>query len=110
MFTKGGFPWLKEISNIGIDGVGLDWTVNLSEARKIVGKKVSLQGNLDPQILMASEKKIESEVKKLLLSYGSGSGHVFNLGHGFSKYTPPENVKFLIECVHSNSRKYHSNS
>ena len=95
------------MADSGVDAIGLDWTVDISEARKTVGKKVSLQGNLDPQILMSNEKKIEKEVNYILESFGYGSGHIFNLGHGISQFTPPDHVNFLIECVHKNSKKFH---
>jgi uroporphyrinogen decarboxylase len=105
VFTKGGGLWLEEIAGIGADAVGLDWTVNLGQARARVGQQVALQGNLDPNVLFAGEAQIRAEVHKLLASYGaSGQGHVFNLGHGISQYTPPEAVSVLVEAVHEMSR------
>lgn len=89
VFTKGGGLWLELIADIGCDAVGLDWTIDIGEARRRVGDKVSLQGNLDPSVLFASPEVIAAEVEKILLSYGAGSGHVFNLGHGISQFTPP---------------------
>ncbi|SFE95549.1 uroporphyrinogen decarboxylase [Nitrosomonas sp. Nm166] len=108
VFTKGGGLWLEAIANIGCDAVGLDWTIDIGEARRRVGDKVALQGNLDPSVLFASPEVIASEVEKVLASYGNGSGHVFNLGHGISQFTPPENAAALVEAVHSLSRKFHS--
>lgn len=108
VFTKGGGLWLDQIAESGADGVGLDWTVNLAQARARVGSRVALQGNLDPMALMASAGQIEVEATKVLDSYGppqDGHGHVFNLGHGISQFTPPESVKTLVETVHSYSRK-----
>jgi uroporphyrinogen decarboxylase len=108
VFTKGGGLWLEQIADIGADAVGLDWTVNLGQARKRVGDKVALQGNLDPNVLFAGHDQIRSEVAKLLASYGqpaAGEGHVFNLGHGISQFTPPEAVSVLVEAVHDYSRK-----
>ncbi|RZI44351.1 uroporphyrinogen decarboxylase [Herbaspirillum sp. HC18] len=107
VFTKGGGLWLEQIAAIGADAVGLDWTVNLGEARAKVGHKVALQGNLDPNVLFAGPEQIRDEVCKLLDSYGkpsAGHGHVFNLGHGISQYTPPESVSVLVEAVHEMSR------
>jgi uroporphyrinogen decarboxylase len=107
VFTKGGGLWLEQIANIGADAVGLDWTVNLASARARVGHKVALQGNLDPAVLFAHPARIESEVGKLLASYGkpeAGNGHVFNLGHGISQFTPPESVAVLVDAVHRISR------
>ncbi len=107
VFTKGGGLWLEAIADIGCDAVGLDWTIDIGEARRRIGDKVALQGNLDPSVLFASPEVITAEVEKILLSYGAGSGHVFNLGHGISQFTPPENAAVLVEAVHTLSRKFH---
>ncbi|MFT3858986.1 MAG: uroporphyrinogen decarboxylase [Aquabacterium sp.] len=107
VFTKGGGLWIEEIADTGCDVVGLDWTMNLGKARKLVGDRVALQGNLDPNVLFAQPEQIEAEVKKTLDSFGrptAGSGHVFNLGHGISQFTPPENVSVLVDTVHAYSR------
>jgi uroporphyrinogen decarboxylase len=111
VFTKGGGLWLDEIANSGADAVGLDWTVNLAKARQLVGNKVALQGNLDPNVLFAKPAQIHAEVEKVLTSFGKpepGTGHVFNLGHGISQFTPPESVTALVEAVHSISRRLRS--
>ncbi|MES2149996.1 MAG: uroporphyrinogen decarboxylase [Pseudomonadota bacterium] len=108
VFTKGGGLWLDQIAEIGADAVGLDWTVNLGRARALVGQKVALQGNLDPAILFASPEQIRAEVERSLTAYGkpaAGEGHVFNLGHGISQFTPPEAVTAMVEAVHSFSRQ-----
>jgi uroporphyrinogen decarboxylase len=110
VFTKGGGLWLEQIADIGADAVGLDWTVNLAEARARVGYKVALQGNLDPVVLFANPEQIRAEVAKLLTSFGrhqADSGHVFNLGHGISQFTDPEAVTVLVDAVHSMSRPLH---
>ncbi|MEK7844187.1 MAG: uroporphyrinogen decarboxylase family protein, partial [Pseudomonadota bacterium] len=107
VFTKGGGLWLEAIADIGCDAVGLDWTIDIGEARRRVGDRVALQGNLDPSALFASPQVIAAEVEKILTSYGNGSGHVFNLGHGISQFTPPENAAALVEAVHTLSRKFH---
>ncbi|HJV52933.1 MAG TPA: uroporphyrinogen decarboxylase, partial [Noviherbaspirillum sp.] len=111
VFTKGGGLWLEEIADIGADAVGLDWTVNLGRARERVGHKVALQGNLDPNVLFAGPEQIRAEVGKLLASFGqpqAGYGHVFNLGHGISQFTPPEAVAVLVDAVHETSRAMRS--
>lgn len=108
VFTKGGGLWLEAIAGIGCDAVGLDWTVDIGEARRRVGDKVALQGNLDPSVLFAAPEVIKAEVEKILTSYGQGSGHVFNLGHGISQFTPPEHAAALVEAVHTLSRKFHA--
>ncbi|MEW6314199.1 MAG: uroporphyrinogen decarboxylase [Pseudomonadota bacterium] len=107
MFTKGGGLWLESIANAGCDAIGLDWTIDIGEARRRVGDKVALQGNLDPAILLSTPEAIKAEATKVLASYGKGHGHVFNLGHGISQFTPPDNVTVLVETVHEVSRQYH---
>ncbi|MBS0309480.1 MAG: uroporphyrinogen decarboxylase [Proteobacteria bacterium] len=107
VFTKGGGLWLEQIADCGADAVGVDWTVNLTQARARVGQRVALQGNLDPTVLFASPQQIEQEVARVLAAFGkptAGSGHVFNLGHGISQFTPPEAVSVLVEAVHRQSR------
>lgn len=107
LFTKGGGGWLEDIAGSGCDAVGLDWTIDIGAARRRVGDRVSLQGNLDPAVLLAGADAVRSGVQRILRAYGSGSGHVFNLGHGISQYTPPENVAVLVEAVRDASRAYH---
>lgn len=107
VFTKGGGLWLEKIAATGADAVGLDWTVNLGQARTRVGDKVALQGNLDPAILFAEPEQIRQQVIQTLDSYGTpaaGHGHVFNLGHGISQFTSPDAVSVLVETVHEYSR------
>ncbi len=105
VFTKGGGQWLEDIAAIGCDAVGLDWTIDIGEARRRVGDRVALQGNLDPVALFAQPEKIAQEAVAILDAFGPGSGHVFNLGHGISQFTPPEHVAALVNAVHEHSRK-----
>ena len=112
VFTKGGGLWLEQMGSIDCDVLGVDWTVNLSRARALVGERKGLQGNLDPNVLFAPPERIEAETRKVLESFGvphSGNGtgptHIFNLGHGISQYTPPEHVSVLVDTVHSHSRR-----
>lgn len=105
VFTKGGGQWLEEIAAIGCDAVGLDWTTDIGAARRRVGDRVALQGNLDPVALFAQPEKIAREACAILDAYGPGNGHVFNLGHGISQFTPPEHVSALVNAVHEHSRK-----
>lgn len=107
VFTKGGGLWLEDIAASGCDAVGLDWTIDMGQARERVGNRVALQGNLDPSILFASPGVVASEARKVLESFGTGSGHVFNLGHGISQFTPPDTVTALVEAVHAGSRPLH---
>jgi len=108
VFTKGGGLWLPQMAGIGADALGLDWTMNIGAARSLVGDQVALQGNMDPCVLYGSASQIESEVARILESYGSGAGHVFNLGHGIHQYVDPESAKVLVDAVHRLSEKYHS--
>jgi len=107
VFTKGGGLWIESIADIGCDAVGLDWTMDIGVARQRVGHKVALQGNLDPSVLFATPEVVRAETERILSSYGYGSGHVFNLGHGISQFTDPENAAALVQAVHELSRKYH---
>lgn len=107
MFSKGGCQWLEAQADAGADALGLDWTLDIGQARKRVGDKVALQGNMDPCVLYASPERIREEVATILESYGHGSGHVFNLGHGIHQFVDPEHAKAFVEAVHELSPQYH---
>jgi uroporphyrinogen decarboxylase len=108
LFTKGGGAWLKDMAATGCDALGLDWTVNIGDARAQVGAQVALQGNMDPAVLYASPARIREEVATILASYGKGSGHVFNLGHGIHQHVEPEHAGAFIDAVHELSVAYHA--
>lgn len=107
LFTKGGGFWLEKMADTGCDALGIDWTLSLAEARSRVGDRVALQGNLDPCALYASPARIRAEVGLVLESFGQGSGHVFNLGHGIHPEIDPEHAGVMVEAVHELSRVYH---
>ncbi|MCO6413098.1 MAG: uroporphyrinogen decarboxylase [Thiogranum sp.] len=107
LFTKNGGQWLEAMTDTGADALGLDWTTDLADARRRVGNQVALQGNLDPSVLYASPVHIREQVAKVLASFGKGSGHVFNLGHGIHPGIPPEHVAAMIDAVHELSLPYH---
>jgi uroporphyrinogen decarboxylase len=107
LFTKGGGKWLDLMAASGCDALGVDWLVDINQARQQVGNQVALQGNLDPAFLLRSPEEIQAEVARILQAYGQGSGHIFNLGHGITPDVPPEHVKVLVEAVHTLSRPYH---
>ena len=109
VFTKGGGEWLSEIAASGCNAVGLDWTVNMTRARRVVEDKVALQGNMDPLALFGPEETIRAEARKVMDGFGmiGNGGHVFNLGHGINQFTPIENVQILVDEVHEYSRRYH---
>lgn len=105
VFTKGGGQWLSAIADTGCQAIGLDWTCDLSAARREVGHRVALQGNLDPRVLLTSPTCIRTEVKRVLTAFGVGSGLVFNLGHGITPDVSVEHVQVLVEAVQDLSAK-----
>jgi uroporphyrinogen decarboxylase len=107
LFTKNGGQWLEAMAASGCDALGIDWTTDLGDARARVGSRVALQGNMDPSILYASADRIRGEVATVLASYGKGSGHVFNLGHGIHQHADPERVAAAVDAVHELSLPYH---
>ena len=107
VFTKNGGLWLEKIASIGSDCVGLDWTINISEARTRIGSQVSLQGNMDPSVLYAAPEKIREEVSMILQQFGHGNGHVFNLGHGIHQHVDIDHVSAFIDAVHELSAQFH---
>lgn len=107
LFTKGGSQWLEKMADTGCDALGLDWTCEMSAARARVGSRVALQGNLDPAILLTNPLCIRKHVQQVLASYGKGSGHVFNLGHGITPDVHPSHMKAMIDAVHEFSPDFH---
>jgi len=107
LFTKGGGLWLEAMADSGYDALGLDWQTDMQQARARVGHQVALQGNMDPVALYADPSVIAEKVKTILHKYGSGSGHVFNLGHGILPDMNPDHVKAMVDAVHEHSRAYH---
>lgn len=107
VFTKNGGQWLESIVASGADGVGLDWTIDIAEAKRRAEGAVALQGNMDPTMLYASPAAIRKEVGQILASYGSGPGHVFNLGHGITPQVNPDHVSAFVDSVHELSGQYH---
>ena len=105
LFTKGGGQWLELLANTGCDGIGLDWTTDIGSARLRVGDRVALQGNMDPAVLRSDHSSIEYQVKSILESYGTGVGHIFNLGHGITPDIDPNNVKAFVDAVHQYSQR-----
>jgi len=105
LFSKNGGKHLNQIANTGCDGIGIDWTVELSDVEQQVGDRVAIQGNLDPAVLYAKPEIIEKEVKKVLSQFKGTTGHIFNLGHGITPDVDPENMKVLVDTVHKFSIK-----
>jgi uroporphyrinogen decarboxylase len=107
LFAKGVHYRLNKLAESGADVLSLDWTMNIGDVRKKIGSKVALQGNLDPAVLYGGQEKIKYEAKKILQSFGKGSGHIFNLGHGVPYDVRPESLKILVDFVKEESVSYH---
>lgn len=112
LFTKGGGPWLELMADTGCDGLGLDWTVDLAQAKARVGDRVVLQGNMDPVVMNTGSVEVADHARRVLQAYGkhqeSDRGHVFNLGHGIQPFAKPENMQTLVETVQTQSAAFHS--
>jgi uroporphyrinogen decarboxylase len=104
IFTKGGGPWLDAMASSGCDAVGLDWTTDPAHARRTIGDRVALQGNLDPAVLFAPLDCVRREARRTLSAFGNAPGHVFNLGHGIAQHTPIDAVAALVDEVRTHSR------
>ena len=107
LFTKGAGPLLADLAETGCDALGVDWTTDLATARRYVGDKVALQGNLNPGTLLESPEKIRQGVADTLASYGDGPGHIFNLGHGITPDVDPDHLGVLVDAVHELSPEFH---
>ena len=107
VFSKGANHALNDLAEIGADVVGLDWTIDMADARQLIGDRVALQGNLDPSVLYASPEAIRLEVAAILRKFGPRPGHIFNLGHGMLPDLPPEHAQALVRAVHEESLPFH---
>lgn len=111
LFTKGGGQWLELMAATGCDGLGLDWTIDIADARARVGNQVVLQGNMDPVAMNTSSNVVEQQALAVLKSYGqhdkNNKGHIFNLGHGIQPHAKPENMTALVNTVQSHSQQFH---
>jgi len=101
LFTKGGAQWLESMADTGCDALGLDWTINIADAKVRVGDKVALQGNMDPCVLYSTPDVISETAQKIVADFAGNTGHVFNLGHGIHQHINPDNVKALVDAVHA---------
>lgn len=104
LFSKGANGHLGQLAETGAAALGVDWTLDLADARQATGNRVALQGNLDPAVLRADPETIRREAERVLDSYGQGPGHVFNLGHGITPDINPEHVAVLVDAVHELGR------
>jgi uroporphyrinogen decarboxylase len=105
LFSKGANGHLEALADTGCNALGVDWTIDIGDARTRVGDRVAVQGNLDPAFLAASPDAIRSEARKVLDGFGAHPGHIFNLGHGITPDIKPEHVAVLVDAVHEFSRR-----
>ena len=105
VFAK-GVNDLEKLAGLKCDVIGIDWTMDIARARAVLGETKAIQGNLDPCVLFASKDKIKQETDRVLIGFGEGPGHIFNLGHGILPNTPPENARYLVSCVKELSSRY----
>ncbi len=112
LFTKGGGQWLELMADTGCDGLGLDWTVDIADAKARVGDKVILQGNMDPVVMNTGPEQVSEQAMEVLQGYGNhgpnDKGHIFNLGHGIQPFAHPENMQRLVQTVQANSSQFHT--
>lgn len=101
LFTKGGGEWLEDMAQSGVDALGIDWTTDIQDARRRVGERVALQGNLDPAILLTTEDQVRNAARQVIDGFGDYPGHIFNLGHGIHQKTDPAIVTALIDEIHN---------
>ena len=99
LFGKGCGQHLELLADTGCQGLGVDWTMDMKEARERVGDRVALQGNLDPAVMLTSPEIIQQEARRVLESFGNAPGHIFNLGHGITPGVDPEHVQTLVDTV-----------
>jgi len=108
LFSKGGGGWLEAMASAGCDALGVDWSTDLAQARSRVGARVSLQGNLDPAVLLASPDVARIETRRVLDAYGGAPGHVFNLGHGITPHASIDSVLAVVDEVRTYSGRLRS--
>jgi len=111
LFTKGGGAWLEMMADTGCDGLGLDWTVDIADAKARVGDRVVLQGNMDPVVMNTGQQQVAEHAMQVLEGYGehqaNDKGHIFNLGHGIQPFAKPDNMQTLVQTVQGQSAQFH---
>jgi len=98
---------MGEVKALDTEVVGVDWTLPLSGARRILGSHRVLQGNLDPAALFAPRPELGRAIDEVLEEARGSRGHVFNLGHGINRETDPDQVAYLVDRVHEQSAGTH---
>jgi uroporphyrinogen decarboxylase len=101
-FGTGTNGFLEDFSAAGGSVIGVDWRIDLDEARRRIGKK-AVQGNLDPILLFSEKKALKAAVKDIIDRNDGRKGHIFNLGHGILPTTPVDSVRRVAQWVHEMS-------
>lgn len=104
-FVGNSQGFMPLVAQAGGDVIGVDWRIDIAEARRQVGKDKAVQGNLDPLALLAPIPEIDKRVKEIIAAAGD-TGHIFNLGHGIVPETPVDHVKALVESVHRHGESH----
>lgn len=99
LFSKGAMHSLPEQAATGYEVIGLDWTIDPEEARRLVGPNVTLQGNLDPQDMYKPKEELRELVLTMVRKFGKHR-YIANLGHGITPQTPIESMEVLVQAVH----------
>jgi uroporphyrinogen decarboxylase len=105
LYGNGTGALLEQMARTGADVIGLDWRVDIADAKRRLGERRPLQGNLDPAVLFGPADTISQRAREILEAVGPGTPHVFNLGHGISRHTPVEAVETLVRTVHQVGRE-----
>ena len=104
-FVKGCGLLLDLVRQAGGDVLGIDWHIDLADAIGQVGDAFSVQGNLDPTVLLGPESLVRERAAEIVAKGRRARGHVFNLGHGILPMIPPENAEALVDAVHAAGRR-----
>jgi uroporphyrinogen decarboxylase len=106
VFAKGSWYALDSLSDIGYDAISLDWTVSASYAKAVTNGRVTLQGNLDPNVLLGGEEAIKRETERMVREFGGlGQRYIANLGHGIMQNVPVESMEVFLKTVHRVGRE-----
>ncbi|KAL7271660.1 Uroporphyrinogen decarboxylase in heme biosynthesis [Rhizina undulata] len=101
VFAKGAWYALDDLCQSGYNVVGLDWTHDPAEAMKIANGRVTLQGNMDPNVLYGGREAITQAVERMAKGFGGGKkGWIINLGHGITPFVDPEDLKWFFQECH----------
>lgn len=100
LFVRGNASLLEQVKDLGAHVLGIDWGIELQRAIDVVGEGQVVQGNMDPAFLFAPPEELERRARSIVAAGRRARAHVFNLGHGISQHTDPEQVARLVAAVH----------